>query len=77
MSGEYDASQGTRFTREDADAAVGKRARLCLTGTIIEAGESDSGPWVRFHVDERWGFGDCAYVLDLDALEVEEVVSDG
>lgn len=67
----YDHNNPTRFTKEECEAAVGKKATLPLTGHIIEAGEGDAGPFVRFQIDDRFGFESLVLGLDLDALEVE------
>ena len=69
---DYDHREPSAFTRDDCERAVGKAASLPLTGEIVAAGQSASGPYVRFHVDERFGFGDhFIVVVDLDALEVK------
>jgi hypothetical protein len=67
MSIVYDAGEVSSYTIEEVQAAVGKRAELTLTGRITEAGESPSGAWVRFELDERWGFkAGQTFVMDLD-----------
>lgn len=66
----YDASTVAPGTIEDATAAVGLSATLALTGTIIDFGESPAGVFVRFKVDERWGFGELVLGCDLAALEL-------
>lgn len=68
----YDAFTEPPGSLEDAKAAVGRKATLHLTGTITEAKVSQAGAFVRFHVDERWGFrGDFVLGCDLAALELE------
>ena len=64
-SREYDAATTYPDTLADAEAAVGERATLHLTGMIVSAGESDAGAFVHFQVDERWGFG-TGFVLAAD-----------
>ena len=69
---DYDASNTYPDTLEDGEAAIGKRAMLHLTGTIVDTGQSNAGTWVRFEIDERWGFPIERFVLDLAALDIEE-----
>lgn len=66
----YDAAQRTDCSRAECEAAVGRRATLTLTGTIIEARESEAGPHVVFEIDSRWGFAQRRFVMDLDPLEL-------
>lgn len=67
----YDHKQDSRFTLESCEDQIGRGAVLPLTGKIIDAGESMAGAFVRFQVDERWGFGPHFIMrVDLDALEV-------
>ena len=67
----YNHKQGSRFTVKNCEAQIGREAELPLTGKIIDAGESMAGAYVRFQVDERWGFGPhFTMCVDLDALEV-------
>ena len=66
----YDHNNPSRFTLADADAAVGKRATVTLTGTIVKSCQSEAGPYVKFLIDERWGFGRHELGMDLDAFEV-------
>jgi hypothetical protein len=76
----YDSFEPSQRTPEECEAAVGKRATLTLTGAIVESGVTDGvGPWVKFRLDERWGFrtngnhGPSLVIgMDLDAFEVEE-----
>lgn len=67
----YDARNRTARTSEECKAAVGRRATLTLTGTIIEAREHEAGPHVVFEIDERWGLMQSRFVMDLDPLELE------
>lgn len=64
----YNHNDKSHFSLEECEDAIGKRFTLPLTGTVISAGESSSGPYVVFEVDECWGFGETTYGLDLDAL---------
>jgi hypothetical protein len=64
----YDHRDASAFTREDCYAAIGRQATMTLTGRVVDAGESTSGPFVRFEVDEHLGFGPVALVVDLDLL---------
>lgn len=66
----YDAFTEPPGSLEDAKAAVGRKATLHLTGTITEAKVSQAGAFVRFYVDERWGFGELVLSVDLAALEL-------
>jgi hypothetical protein len=75
----YDSFEPSQKTLEECQAAVGKRVTLSLTGTVVEAGETEGvGSWVKMRVDERWGFrgsepGSSLVIgMDLDAFEVEE-----
>jgi hypothetical protein len=68
----YDAAKRSEKTSAECQAAVGKRATLTLTGTIVDTGEAGAGNWVKFEIDERWGFGDRALVMDLDPFEIQE-----
>lgn len=74
MPRKYDAAKRSNVTLDEAQAAVGQRASLTLTGVIVDAGTSAAGVFVRFALDRRWGFreGEC-FVMDLDpfALEAE------
>ena len=72
-SHDYDATRRYPDTLSDAEAVVGKRAMLHLTGEIVGAGESAAGAFVRFRIDDRWGFGPILQVLvmDLAAFDVE------
>lgn len=67
----YNHTKPSEFTLKDCEEAVGSTAKLILTGEIIDAGESTSGPYVKFQVDERFGFGTYIIGLDLDALELD------
>jgi hypothetical protein len=64
----YHHSDATKFSREDCENAVGRRVSLTLTGKIVEARESDAGPFVIFEIDERFGLP-TKLGLDLDLLE--------
>lgn len=73
----YDAVKRTDATREECEAAIGKRATLTLTGVIKDVEERDAGPFVKFSVDHRWGFAlseDRPFTigLDLEAVEVQD-----
>lgn len=69
----YDAENPSRFSIADCEAAVGQRAMLPLTGTLVEAGVHDNGPWVKFAPDPRWGFPPGTTIgMDLDAFELAE-----
>jgi hypothetical protein len=69
---EYEARRRTTRTLAECEAAVGKRASITLTGRIVEAGESSCGGFVKFELDERWGFlPGYRLVMDLDPFEVE------
>jgi hypothetical protein len=51
---------------------VGQTAVLPLTGRFVAAGESASGPYVKFEVDERWGFApQMSLVMDLEAFRTD------
>lgn len=63
----YNASDPTAFTFSDCEAAVGRSARLHLTGEIVSAEESETGPYVRFTPYENWGMN-TNFGLDLDAF---------
>lgn len=68
----YDANHREPITLGDAKAAVGRRATLPLTGTIINADNSNNyGPYVEFEIDSRWGFGTVVLRLDLNALDIQ------
>lgn len=66
---EYDSANDSKFTLEDCKSMIGKAAQINFTGKIIDASESDAGPYVTVLIDERWGFGEFSINLDLDALE--------
>jgi hypothetical protein len=67
----YDASVGSKRTLKEAQAAVGRHATLPLTGRIVDAGESSEGVYVKFELDERWGFPHpFSFVMDLDPFEL-------
>jgi len=65
----YDANNRSEFTYDDCYEMIGERATLTLTGTIIDAGESGMGAYVVFKLDDRWGFTQNKFVMDLDPLE--------
>jgi hypothetical protein len=71
MSDTYDASRGSAVTLAEAAATIGKRARLNLSGEIVECGQSANGVFVKFRIDSRWGFAQDTFVMDLDPLEVD------
>lgn len=64
----YDHTQPTSYTLEQCKAVIGEPARLELTGRVVDARESDAGPFVLFEVDERFGFGELRFGLDLELL---------
>jgi hypothetical protein len=68
---EYHHSQRTRFTLEECEASVGKRAKLVLTGTITEARSHENGDFVMFEADERFGFS-VPIGGDLELFEVTD-----
>ncbi len=70
MSGDYDAAEPSRFTEEDCRAVVSRKATITLTGRIVDYGVSETGPFVKFQPDDRFGFGDFRFVIDLDALRL-------
>lgn len=66
----YNSTQQTSFTFEECSALVGSKARLPLTGRIVEAGESQSGPYVKFELSPRWGFPPgTRFTVDVEALD--------
>lgn len=67
---EYDASDPSGYTLEECEAAIGRRATLSLTGRIIAAGQSSTGPYVKFELDPRWGFRSGPFVMDLDPFDL-------
>lgn len=67
---DYDAARRSVHGLNECQAVIGRRARLDLTGKIIGAGVSNTGPYVRFEIDERFGFAQRVFMLDLDPLEV-------
>lgn len=69
----YNHTEKSKFTAEDCEKAVGKTASLPLTGTIVDSGVSNGGPYVRFEPDERWGLlPGTLMTFDLDAFVVDE-----
>jgi hypothetical protein len=64
----YDHRDPSKFSLADCKEAVGGRAALEMGGEIIDAGESPSGPYVKFKVDENYGLAQDVYVVDLDML---------
>lgn len=66
----YDARVRSEVTLDEAEAVVGCRAQLTLTGEIVEAGTSPAGTFVKFRIDPRWGFAQDTFVMDLDPLAV-------
>lgn len=72
-SATYDSRTVPDTPLADCEAAVGKRARLVLTGTIVSADERENGGFVYFELDERWGFPEGTKMgMDLEAFEIEE-----
>ena len=66
----YDYRKKTSFTLEEARELIGYKARLPLTGRIVDAGESYSGPYLRFKPDERWGLDPATtLVFDVEAFD--------
>jgi hypothetical protein len=68
--GSYDSESPSKFTLDDCNSVVGRKATLTLSGYIVEAHESSAGPFVKFQPDDRFGFGDFRFGIDLDALTV-------
>lgn len=68
----YDAANRSPRTLSENEQLIGKRATLTLTGTVIEAGASTAGSWIRFKCDSRWDFKQNEFVMDADPLEVYE-----
>lgn len=67
---EYNAANGSQYTIEDCREVIGKRASLTLTGMIVDAGVSPGGPYVKFKIDDRWGFPpEFTMGIDLDPFE--------
>lgn len=66
----YNHENPSRFTRAECESVVGRKATITLTGYIVSAEESDTGPFVRFQPDGRFGFGDFRFGIDLDAITV-------
>lgn len=65
----YDAANKSAVTLAEGEAMVGKTAELHLTGKIVEAGATEAGTFVKFEVDERWGFPPGQkFVMDADAF---------
>lgn len=72
-SATYDSRTAPETPRADCEAAVGKRARLVLTGEIVDADERENGAFVYFELDERWGFpAGTKMGMDLEAFEIED-----
>ena len=66
----YHASNPTGFTLAEAEKLIGSKARLPLTGRIVEAGESPGGAFVKFEVAPRWGMPPgTRFVVDIEALD--------
>lgn len=71
LPGRYSADDTSQKTLAECEAAVGRQASLMLTGTIVEAGESSAGAYVKFEPDPRWGFAlGTRFVMDLDPFDV-------
>lgn len=68
----YNHENPTRFTAEQCEDAVGKHGTLALTGTVVGCGNSDAGPYVKFLLDERWGFGEFRLTVDLDMIVLDD-----
>lgn len=70
---EYDAARKSSVTLPEAQAAIGRRATLTLTGEIIDAGQSEAGTFVKFRLDPRWGFApQDTFVMDFDPFILED-----
>lgn len=65
---DYDARQRTTFTLPEVEEMVGYKAVLPMTGRIVEARESEAGPYAIFVPDERWGMPGMRLGLDLEAF---------
>ena len=66
----YHATNPTTFTLAGAERLVGSKARLPLTGRIVEAGESRGGVFVKFEIAPRWGMPPgYRFVVDIEALD--------
>jgi hypothetical protein len=69
----YDHRNKSNVSVYEAQKNVGKQATLPLTGEIVDCGESLAGVWVRFRVDERWGYPPGFTIrTDMDALDIDE-----
>jgi hypothetical protein len=66
----YSHLDTSKHSLADCEAAVGKQAKLVLTGEIVRAGESGAGPYVVFQADEKWGFP-TRLGFDLEVFEIE------
>lgn len=66
----YDAENDSRFSLAECRSAVGHKAVIVLTGRITDVAMSERGPFVKFQPDDRFGFGDFRFGIDLDALTV-------
>ncbi len=70
MDPNYDAANAYETSLAETEEALGRRAILHLTGEITDHGASASGRYVKFEVDDRWGFREMSLTLDLEALEI-------
>jgi hypothetical protein len=69
---QYDAKNTSPYTLEENQKVVGKKASLTITGEIVDAGESEAGSYIKFKVDERWGFPFMEIVMDRDPFQIQE-----
>lgn len=74
MTDTYNAENPTQHTEEDCQNAVGKRADIHFTGTIIGVGQMGDGFYSVFKPDERFGL-DPEFIMgfDLEAYTLGEV----
>lgn len=66
----YDAENDSRFSLSECESVVSRKAIIILTGRITDVAMSERGPFVKFQPDDRFGFGDFRFGIDLDALTV-------
>lgn len=71
---DYDSRKPSDFTVQELQSFIGYKGILPLTGRFVEVGESNSGPYIKFQIDERWGFPPgTKFVMDMEAFKgVEE-----
>lgn len=68
---DYDHTAKSKFTLEECQKAIGTKGAVVFTGVITEAGESNGGPYVKFLIDEKYGFGSFQFVVDLELVAKE------